>query len=360
MGKYEDVRGALLEKINEMLASSEYALPPERALCEMYGVSRQTIRKVLLRLKSEKVLTSRRGSGYTLTGLRPGRPSRIVLLMDDTEAYTRPLMISRITRKLDSLGFEAAVVPGGSTQEEAVALQRILEDPPDGMFIWGTDTALPTPNASLYEALHKAGTRLVFPRGRYPNVSAGFSCPGGDEQAGFDLTAYLTGLGHTRIAMILCGSDAEGEYRRLGYARALWSRGIPVYDRYVSRITPDLARRIRTDQTGRLMRQIARSIPEEITAVICQTDELAFLLIRALEKEGIDVPSQISAAGFDCSHLRTAGRISLTTMRRSPLGEDEYALRAMLSLLGPEIPGDGPVHWELVRGSSCAPPPGIL
>ena len=108
------------------------------------------------------------------------------------------------------------------------------------------------------------------------------------------------------------------------------------------------------------MRRIAHSIPEEITAVICQNDELAFLLIRALEKEGIRVPSQISVAGFDNSHLRTAGRISLTTMQRMPLGEDEYALRAMLSLLGPEPLHGAPVHWELVRGSSCAPPPGIF
>lgn len=146
--------------------------------------------------------------------------------------------------------------------------------------------------------------------------------------------------------------DAQGQDRYLGGVRALLRRGFPLSEEDVKRIPPSVMDRIRSDRTSSVMNRILSMIPEDATAVICQNDELAFFVIRALRSRGIQVPAQISVAGFDDSHLRAAGRIPLTTMARNPLPEADYvcaALRHLLTGSSPVPPGN---LWRLVPGAS--------
>ena len=354
MLKHEVVYGKLVQEILRRLQSSVFVLPTEQELCSRFGTSRQTLRKALGRLKEEQILSSRQGSGYILTGLYPNRANRIVILAQSDEVYLYPRFLAQVTGFFGRQHYDAAVIlTNGDTETEREILERLLAEPPRGLFSCARRSILPTCNADLYEALADAGTKLVFPFGKYPNVQAGRSSLADDEQGGYLLTEYLLRQGCVTCAMLLIEGDECGQQRYLGYCRAKAAMQLPVHDSYVIRIPPEEADRIREDHTDSVIRTWLEKLPADTDSIICQQDELAFTVVHALEKQGIHVPAMMKVAGFDNSHLRTAGRISLTTMQRVGLGETQAACMAMMQQLTGS--GDEPEKdtWKIVRGGTA-------
>ncbi|MBQ6321848.1 MAG: substrate-binding domain-containing protein, partial [Lachnospiraceae bacterium] len=315
--------------------------------------SRQTLRKALTRLKEEHIVESRQGSGYTLTGLYPGRSNQIVILTESDEVYLYPLLLSRITRFFDRRHYQAAViVTGGDTGREREALVKLLQAPPRGLIAWLRNSALPSPNAPLYQALSDAGTALVFPAGRYPNLRAGKTSLPDNEQGGYLLTQHIITLGHSAVAMFLYAGDIAGQERYLGYCRAMTEHALPLRDDLILRLQPSIFDQIRRDHTGKQMEAILSLLPPDTSALLCQNDELAFSAMRAFEKKGLQIPGAMSIAGFDNSHLRTAGARSLTTMRRTPRQEAQAICETMLEQISTRQTATIIDTWELVKGSS--------
>ncbi len=64
----------IAEGIGELLKSgvlpAGYVLPPERALCEQFGISRMTLRQAMGLLDREGLIESRRGRGTVVTPAR--------------------------------------------------------------------------------------------------------------------------------------------------------------------------------------------------------------------------------------------------------------------------------------------------
>ena len=213
-----------------------------------------------------------------------------------------------------------------------------------------------SPNADLYHQLWDRGTAIVFPAGKSPNISAGKTALQDNMQGGDMLTEHLIMEGHTAIGMILMEDDTAGHDRYLGYCRAMIRHGLPLSDQVIFKIPQKYMDRIRHDHTDQILSQICAFLSHSLTAVICQTDELAFHLIRALENRKILVPERISVAGFDDSHLRIAGHISLTTMRPYPQSVPEHLTALMMELLKPGNIRPEENGWELVRGGSTSHP----
>ena len=354
MTKQDLIYEKLCDDITDRLDHGVTELPTESSMCKRWTVSRQTLRAALGRLKDAHIITSRRGSGYVLTGLYPGLPNRVAILIDSNDTYTRPQLLSEVIRLLDTENFQAEVfLTGADPAGERAALQSLLKDPPRGLLSWVSGSLRPSVNAELYTSLEDAGTRIIFPAGRCPNVTAGQAVLPDDEQGGYALTRHLLDLGHTQIGCILLADDIQGEARYLGHCRALFDHGLSVAGSNVVRLWPDQLGMIRRDRTSRVISGFLGRLSPDLTAIFCQSDELSFYTIRGLAAQGIRVPSQISVAGFDDSHLRYTGRVTLTTMRRRPLSEAQAACSALLGELR-HRPGNVSCSWQLVRGGSCA------
>jgi len=230
-------------------------------------------------------------------------------------------MISELSRIFDFLHYQVAVIiTGADTQRERSALRTLIKDPPRGLFAWGHHSALPSPNADLYHQLAAQGTSIVFPAGRCPNI--------------------------------MVEEDVIGHERYLGYCRALIRHGLPISDRLVFKVSARQMDQIRHEHADRDLSEIAACLLPDATAVICQTDELAFHLIRVLESRKIRVPEMVSVAGFDGSYLRTAGRISLTTMQPDRQSVPQQAAAVMKNMLLPGSVREEKSGWKLIRGGS--------
>ncbi len=86
--------------------------------------------------------------------------------------------------------------------------------------------------------------------------------------------------------------------------------------------------------------------------MICQNDELAYHLIRELERMGRRVPGDLAVAGFDDSYYVSAGNVGIPSLAHRPHALAEAAAQAVLAAVeGPPL-FPAPVPWFPVERES--------
>lgn len=126
-------------------------------------------------------------------------------------------------------------------------------------------------------------------------------------EGAYELTSYLIGQGHRKIAFIHGEKTSVTQKRLLGFHRALEEHGITVLDEYVQEgrfHDPDSVKPI----TARLL-----SLEDPPTAIMFPDDYTYLGGMAELEKRQIRVPDDISVAGYDGIHLSQVLRPQLTT-----------------------------------------------
>jgi LacI family transcriptional regulator len=142
------------------------------------------------------------------------------------------------------------------------------------------------------------------------NLSASPSIGIDDYAASREVTAHFIKLGHRRIGFIL-GHPGHGatEQRYLGFVDEMRAHQIPV--------VPELV------QTGNFVfadglicaeRMLRAASPP--TAIFASNDDMAAAVISMARKVGLDLPSQLSVAGFDDAPLAAMIWPELTTVRQ--------------------------------------------
>ena len=171
-----------------------------------------------------------------------------------------------------------------------------------------------------------------------------------NEQAAFDMTAYLIGTGHRRIGFIVGERTYAASGQRLaGYLRALAEAGIES--------DPDYIRQGQYDfESGRLAAERLLDLDAPPTAIFAASDDMAAGVLVAAHRRKIAVPETLSVAGFDDSPLSECVWPALTTVRQ-PLRH--LAMEAADMLLSKsESEARSFPHALIVRESSAPPPQG--
>ena len=135
-----------------------------------------------------------------------------------------------------------------------------------------------------------------------------------DHQAACEITKHLIDLGHKRIGFLWGdASHRSSQERFLGYEEALKKQGIQVEENLVVRgeYTFDSGRR----NASKLLKQGNRP-----TAIIGSNDEIAAGAIVAARIANIDVPSELSIAGFEDSPFSRCSWPAITTARQPTEG----------------------------------------
>jgi LacI family transcriptional regulator len=142
------------------------------------------------------------------------------------------------------------------------------------------------------------------------NLSVAPSVGIDDYAASREVTAHLIKLGHRRLGFIL-GQPGHGatEQRYLGFVDEMRAHQIAV--------APELV------QTGNFVfadglicaeRMLRAAVPP--TAIFASNDDMAAAVISMARKMGVDLPKQLSVAGFDDAPLATMIWPELTTVRQ--------------------------------------------
>jgi LacI family transcriptional regulator len=156
-----------------------------------------------------------------------------------------------------------------------------------------------------------------------------------DAQAADDMTMHLINEGHRRIGFILGHPNhMASDQRHYGYRRALDRAGID-YE-------PDLVRAGLFDfASGMAAAEELLKRRAKPTAIFASNDDMAAGVLSYAHRMGLDVPQDLSVAGFDDTDLAQLVWPPLTTIRQ-PTRDLAYAATGLL--FGED---EGAIHQRL-------------
>jgi GntR family transcriptional regulator of arabinose operon len=287
----------------------------ENQLCELFGFSRQTVRRAFEELENQGYLTRSKGSGTYISENLPAialasPPQKnlyknVGIITTFLDAYIFPSIIQSIETVLTENGYTVQFTSTKNFVEgELRALETMYDVNLDGMLVWPTKSGLPCINQNLYKKLADKGVPIIFVDSYYTDVPGNYVAID-DEGVGKTATNHLIDMGHKKIIGLFPHGDRQGYLRYTGYLKALIEAGIPVRDEYVHWYSKeDVEEELEIPHLWKNL--------NECTAAFCFNDSIALSLIDHLEKKGLSVPNDFSVIGVDSTSLgKRSGLTSL-------------------------------------------------
>ncbi len=244
---------------------------------------------------------------YLSKALAGGKSMTIGLVMASIDTPITSFKVIAIEAKARQHGYLTYLAGWGEADRQpGQYLKDILARRVDGLIVYRID---PLPQESQIQ-LDQTKVPVVYLDWAPPKTA----CVQIDRQKGIDaLVAHLASLGHQRIAFLCQDYNRQfPAHKAEKYAQACqknnvqfifdddWSLGEHPYD-------PEV-------MTQTLKRGLAQKNPP--TAIVADNDQMAGLAIGCLQDCGLNVPGDISVAGFDDLPLAKIPRPQLTTIRQ--------------------------------------------
>ena len=351
--KYKVLAQFLREDIMLHAKNLSYKLPSERELTARFGVSRQTVRRAMLDLETEGLITSRRGSGYYAANTGSSSHAQIAVITTFTDEYIFPGILRDMENVLGSRGYTLqAYATLNRVSAEREILQRLINHPVGGILVEGSKTALPNPNLDLYQSLYKMGIPIVFFQGSYSALSHLPAVTDDNYAGGYRLANYLMDKGRRNIGGIFKSDDIQGPERYAGMMAAIRDKGLPLPDHGICWFDSAQRSRLVDDKDTTLLSSFIKEHLPLADAVICYNDEIAFHLIKCLSDIGKKVPEDIAVASFDNSYYSRISPVPITSLWHKTRRMGTEAATLLLSILQGKNPHSLVLPWELTERQS--------
>jgi DNA-binding LacI/PurR family transcriptional regulator len=172
-----------------------------------------------------------------------------------------------------------------------------------------------------------------------PGVSIGSD----NAQGGYDVTRHLIAQGRKHIAFLGHATTHYPEFfdRYRGYERAMME----------SRIATSTALQvdaINLEESGSQAVSELRARGVELDAIVAASDLIAIGALRTLQEAGVDVPKQISVAGFDDIPAASTTNPPLTTVMQDTRRAGELLVETLLRQIAGETATNNVIPTKLV------------
>ncbi len=266
--------------------------------------------------------------------------------------YARVLL--GVQERAHELGYDLLLAYTHNIPErEEACIRRFLSRRVDGLFV--APVYRMSTEARIYQELltRKVPTVIL---GHTAPFCAGFASVETDDLlAGYAVAHHLLGLGHRRIAYLAGPLGAPWNQERFeGYRRALWEEGLELDDRLVF-------------QAGRTIDDGVKAAEQmlhegaDATAIQAVNDLVAIGCAEVLLKQQLQVPRDISLAGFGNTTISQFYRVPLTTVSQPKHRLALAGVDLMLQLMRGHRPEARRLPAELVvrasSGTAPATPP---
>lgn len=278
--------------------------------------------------------------------LRQQSSRTVGVLLDDIGSEWASLIIKGVEESCRSAGYQFVIwSTHRQPASEQEALEAMGEMQVDGIILADTwyHTGSEPPEIHL---------PVVFLNRSHEGGSLHCIEPDGLHDAA-QVTRHLLELGHRRIGFIGGPSQWRSSPERLkGYQLALLEAGIPFDPELV--VEGDWS--AESGQAGATRLLSLRAPP---TAIFAANDYMALGAIDAAHQQRLQVPGDLSVAGYDNRAFAAFCRPRLTTISLPLYEMGLEAARRLLALIGnPDLsPGPVIVRGQLFRRDSAAPPP---
>jgi DNA-binding LacI/PurR family transcriptional regulator len=266
------------------------------------------------------------------------------VIMGDVASPFFPDVVRGAEDVLSPLGYSLFLASSRRDPDvERRNVEHLLERSADGLIL-GAPRSRPDELAAL---ARRAGVPMVFlnreVRGRQV-ASVWVDWP----SATTEVVAYLAGLGHRRIALVVPSRDeAPFASREDWYAQALARSDLAPPRSLIVRERISI-------EGGHRAGLTLLSLDEPPTAAICHNDTMAIGMLQACAERRVRVPDDLSIVGWDDVPYASLVTPPLTTVRvpRHELGR--AAAATLLDLIAGRMAGEhGPLPLQLIRRQSC-------
>jgi DNA-binding LacI/PurR family transcriptional regulator len=347
-----------------------------QTLAEDLGVSRATVSNAYNRPDQlspslrERILERAAQLGFAgpdpvARGLRRGRVGAIGVVVDQSLSYAfsdpvAVLVLDGLARELQQEGYGLLLHAAAPDQVDAAAVRAAAVD---GWVV----LSVPRGHPAVLAATASGRPLVVLDQPGMPGVA---TVTVDDADGARQAAAHLVELGHTRVTVLTppLRGDATGGFaddarlavtthevmaRRLAAAR-------PVLGGPAADAVPVVECAANGEDAGAAGAALALDAPQPPTALLALSDQLALGALRLARDRGLEVPRELSVAGFDDAPPARRASPPLTTVaqplreRGAQLGQ---LLRAQLAGEPVDPPPPSPVRL-VVRGSTGPAPPG--
>lgn len=328
-------------------------LPSENELCEIYHVSRQTVRDALAILEQDRYIERRKGSGTYFTGLLPQVKNHVAILISSANEYIYPALLEDIQTSLSASGFSACVYETANQfGTERQILRSLLENPPRGIMVEGCQSALPNPNLDLYNQLQKKGIPLLFLYNYYPQLTNCLYIKDDNYSGSVRLVQYLHSQNRKKIGGIFKSDDMQGIERFQGYSEALRDIDLPVADHRICWYNSKELKKLEQNRDTSFLREMVQSSFTDCDAIICYNSEIAYWLIKELSQAGYHLPQDIAIATFDNTYLTNRSFLPITALGHKPHEMGQMAASLLIQKIKGLAVHCQQVPWSLTEKES--------
>jgi LacI family transcriptional regulator len=318
------------------------------------GVSIKTVSRVLNKEKYVAEATRARVEAAALElGFHPNfaaralaghRSFQIALIYDNPSPYFAQNIQAGVRERCAQDGYRMIAQPCDSDAANLIEEIGSLIDQAqlDGVIL----TPPFTERADVRDALNRRGVRYVMisPANNDALVPSAFI----DQVAAAEaMTAWLIAQGHRRIGFVMGDERYASSHKRLaGYRLALEGAGID--------FVPALVQPGRYDfESGSLAAEALLQMDPRPSAIFASSDDMAAGVLATAHRLGVDVPSQLSVAGFDDTDLAAVVWPPLTTIRQ-PVRNLGFAAADLLLSKEADAEQRQLPFEVIVRGSAAA------
>lgn len=334
--------------------------PTSRDIADLAGVSQATVSRALrnsplVREETrERIQKIARDLNYFVNrnaaGLRTHQSNTIALLLfDETEGEDSQInpfflsMLGYITRAASALGYDVLISMQQLSDDWHIEYQA--SNRADGLILLGYGDYI-TYSEKL-AALAKANTRFMI-WGATIDGQPGHSIGCDNVAGGYRATRHLLDHGRKRIAFLgnISQRSPELAARYDGYRQALRDADIePADDLRVDAMSSEgQGYRATLELLGRGV---------EFDAIFAVTDVIAIEAMRALDGNGLRIPTDVAIVGFD--DISLAGHVTpaLTTVRQDIRQAAEGLVQGIVGLIEGEPVESALMKPRLVVRASC-------
>lgn len=304
MSLVKNIKENIYDEIKRRPYKAGEKLPGVRELAKLYEVSYVTMSNALLMLAQEGIIEQFPGKGSFVTdmvsknslalfvpdyflGLKTYDPAT-----DSTCLFGLMDIYSGILASVQKEKFNLHIIPIPSENMDVEKYYKLIMDKLNvsGAFFMSVNAS------GLIDRLSKANCpccKLHTPGDpKYNYVAVDI------EKGAYNIVKHLIKLGHKRVALISGGGDEKniwfkGRYK--GYYKALNKAKIKPRSEFIQMIdSHTVDDDILTERVDKLL-----ALPESPTAIFVSSDVWALHIIKILQDKGVNVPGDVSVAGFD-------------------------------------------------------------
>ena len=294
------------------------------AVAELAGVSEATVSRVLNRkygvsaATREAVEAALRKVGYE----RQIKGEIVLLLVPGLTDAVFAGMCEAIENEIAPYGLRAVVCPG--TLRERDYIEALADAGIAAAVFVSSSNTMRNADPVARQLLLSRGIPFLCVNGGFPDTpSPIFSTD--DWRAAEMAVAHLYDLGHRRIGM--CAGpvgNTPADRRVEGFVQAMDRRDLPNSDDFVVRQYYNI-------EGGR---HAAEELLEMgVTAIVASSDDMALGAMRAIHRNGLSVPADISIVGYNDSYMLDFTNPPLTAVRQPVERIGENVTRAIVALV---------------------------